>query len=368
MQKDTNAALAAGTQERVKNQKAIQAKRILIGVDVHLRSYFAARKVDNAAVGVVSRFKSQEELLLYVEKQKAYAQEVVVLYETGPLGYTLYRALKAAGVSCYVCAPDSSQQQSKRRKNDAIDARTLTGNLFNYLSGNPKALQLVRIPTEEQERVRLKSRQHDQLVKERKRLAAQGNSLLLAQGYGSWKNWWRPRAFSRLSQLIPEWIKQLLISWVDVLRSLDQTIAKSKVMLAQSYRGPRPKGAGAASLFQLGSEVLDWGLYTNRRQPGCLAGMVPSEWSSGGSQRQGPITKVGVPAIRRIITEMVWRIILFQPQYGPVQKWKPVLEGPNRALKKKAVVAIGRQLMVDLWQLHTGRASAQELNLIMMEG
>jgi len=42
-----------------------------------------------------------------------------------------------------------------------------------------------------------------------------------------------------------------LISWVDVLRSLDQTIAKSKVLLAKSYRGPRPKGAGAASLFQL---------------------------------------------------------------------------------------------------------------------
>ena len=41
--------------------------------------------------------------------------------------------------------------------------------------------------------------------------------------------------------------------------------------------------------------------------------MVPSEWSTGDSQRLGSITKVGVPAIRRIITEMVWRIVLFQP-------------------------------------------------------
>src|SRR5258707_7761319 len=104
------------------------------------------------------------------------------------------------------------------------------------------------------------------------------------------------------------------------------------------------------------------------RKIGCLTGMVPSEWSTGNGQRLGSITKVGVPAIRRIITEMVWRMILFQPQYKAVQKWRAVLEGSNRGLKKKAVVAIGRQLMVDLWRLQTGRISAQELNLIMVEG
>ena len=59
-------------------------------------------------------------------------------------------------------------------------------------------------------------------------------------------------------------------------------------------------------------------------------------------------------------------MILFQPQYKPVQKWQEVLRGTNRALKKKAVVAIARQLMVDLWRLQTGRLSAQELNLIMV--
>jgi hypothetical protein len=50
-----------------------------------------------------------------------------------------------------------------------------------------------------------------------------------------------------------------------------------------------------------------------------------------------------------------------------VQKWQEVL-GTNRTLKKKAVVAIGRQLIVDLWRLQTGRASAQQLNLVMIGG
>ena len=43
---------------------------------------------------------------------------------------------------------------------------------------------------------------------------------------------------------------------------------------------------------------------------------------------------------------MVWRIIQFQPQYPPVQKWQKVFGGTNRTLKKKAVVAIGRQLII----------------------
>jgi transposase len=151
-------------------------------------------------------------------------------------------------------------------------------------------------------------------------------------------------------------------------KKLDEKIRAAKAALAKGCSGPRPKGAGAVSLVQLGAEVLDWQLYTNRRKIGCLAGMVPSEWSTGDSQWQGSITKVGVPAIRRIITEMVWRIILFQPQYQAVQKWREVLRGTNRALKKKAVVAIGRQLMVDLWRLHTGKATAEHLGLVMIGG
>lgn len=352
----------------LKDRKALKAKQILIGADVHLRSYQAARKVENLAVGPVMRFRSEPEFLLYVSKQLELAEEVVVVYEAGPLGYSLYRKLVELGAKCFVCAPDSSQQKRKRRKNNQIDTRILTSNLFNYINGNEAALPLGRVPTEAQEQARLVSRHHDQLVEERKRIGARGNALLLSQGFGSWKNWWRPKTFSHLSRVVPNWILELLENWVDLLRALDEKIRRAKAALAKRCSGPRPKGAGAASLVQLQSEVLDWDLYSNRRKIAGLAGMVPSEWSTGDNQRRGSITKVGVPAIRRITTEMVWRIILFQPQYHPVQKWREVLNGTNKALKKKAVIAIGRQLIVDLWRLQTGKATAQELKLVMIGG
>jgi transposase len=349
-----------------KGQKASKAKQIAIGIDVHLKSYQAARKIDNGAVGVAQNFRSKEALLLYLGKQLEQAEQVVVVYEAGPLGYTLYRELKAMGLECVVCAPHSAEQKRTRRKNNTIDARTLTSNLSNYLNGNQHSLALVRVPTPEQEQARCGSRNHDWLVAERKRIGARGNSLLLSQGYGSWSNWWRAKSFERLSKSVAPWVVELLASWVSVLRELDKKILEVKLSLAKACQGPRPKGAGALSLVQLEAELLDWNLYPNRRKLSCLTGMVPSEWSTGNTQRLGAITKVGVPALRRIITEMVWRFILFQPQYQAVQKWRSVLESTNRALKKKALVAIGRQLMVDLWRLKTGRITAPELNLIMV--
>jgi hypothetical protein len=188
------------------SQREPKANRIALGVDAHLKSYQAARKIDNGAVGVAQSFRSKEALLLYGEKQREQAKEVVVLYEAGPLGYTLYRELKAKGIDCLVCAPRSGEQKRKRRKNNTIDARSLTSDLSNYLNGNEQVLQLVRVPSEAQEQARIESRQQDALVEERKRIAAMGNSLLLSQGYGSWSNWWRPKAFERLSKQVAGWI------------------------------------------------------------------------------------------------------------------------------------------------------------------
>src|SRR6201984_1578096 len=124
------AAPAAGANQIRNSNKSAKAKRIWVGCDVHLRGYQAARKVDEGAIGVVDNFRSEEGLLLYIEKQRQQAEQVVVVYEAVPLGSTLYSKLSATGGLCYVCAPDSTQQRTKRRKNNQIDARSLTSKLF----------------------------------------------------------------------------------------------------------------------------------------------------------------------------------------------------------------------------------------------
>ena len=57
-------------------------------------------------------------------------------------------------------------------------------------------------------------------------------------------------------------------------------------------------------------------------------------------------------------------MVRFQPQYPPVQKRLAILSKGSRAsgaVRKKAIVAVARRLVVDLWRLHTGRSTAEQL-------
>jgi len=146
---------------------------------------------------------------------------------------------------------------------------------------------------------------------------------------------------------------------------LDQQIAQRKKELAQSVKEALPKGFGAQSMEQLDRELGDYHRFHNRRKIGCFGGFVPREYSTGPTQRLGSITKVGSPRIRTLIIEMVWRLLLFQPNYAPIVQWDEALRGNNKALKKKAVVAVGRRLLIDIWKMRTGRTSAQALGLVL---
>ena len=65
--------------------------------------------------------------------------------------------------------------------------------------------------------------------------------------------------------------------------------------------------------------------------------------------------------------EAAWRLVRFQPNYKPIIKWNEVLRRgalATGAARKKAIVAVARQLAVDLWRVRTGRVSAEQLGLI----
>ena len=343
---------SAHTESESKNndQKQVKAKQIFLGIDAHLVSNQVARKKDNGGIQGVQSF-SFEELLLFAQKQLSVAEEVYAVYEAGPLGYVLYRRLRELGIKALVCAPECLEQG--KRKHNKLDARKLTSRLYSYVQGDSEMLRVVRVPTPEQEQLRAQSRQHDQLVAMRKAIGAQGRALVLSQGYGMMKGaWWRPMAYSKRAAFLPEWIGAELEVWQANLRLLDVQIAQHKKELAQS-------------MVQLDREIGDYHRFANRRKVGCFGGFVPREHSTGKNQRLGSITKVGSPRIRTLIIEMVWRVVLFQPNYPPVVQWREVLSGSNKVLKKKAAVAVARRLLIDIWKMRTGRTTAQELGLIL---
>ena len=80
----------------------------------------------------------------------------------------------------------------------------------------------------------------------------------------------------------------------------------------------------------------------------------------------GAITKHGNPRLRRLMVEMAWRVTRFQPGYRGVRRWGPLLENRKASVgaRKKAIVALARQLAVDLWRIAIGRVQPQELGLL----
>ena len=67
------------------------------------------------------------------------------------------------------------------------------------------------------------------------------------------------------------------------------------------------------------------------------------------------------------MVELAWRVTRFQPDYRGVRRWGALLENrkASAAARKKAIVALARQLAVDLWRIATGRVQAEELGLLL---
>jgi transposase len=61
---------------------------------------------------------------------------------------------------------------------------------------------------------------------------------------------------------------------------------------------------------------------------------------------------------------MVWRLMKWQPLYGPVRRLASGQVKSKRA-KKRLVVMAARRLAIDLWRLETGQTTPEKLGLIM---
>jgi transposase len=335
---------------------------IKLGVDVHADSYRVVRQIDSATPQPAQKM-TPAQFLQFARRQRSLAQEVHSCYEAGPFGYGLHRQLLDLGVKNVVVRPQNWDELGRGIKTDKTDALALVQRLDRYVQGNTKALAVVTVPTPEQEQARVRTRHREQLQKDRQVHEAQGRSLLLSQGHRITGSWWKDPGWQVLQQRLPAWLVEVLENFRRLILCVDERLQQATVQI-QRQAPPQPKGFGALTRQTLGAEVLDWHRFTNRRQVASLTGMCPGVRASGLKSLSGSITKHGNPRLRRALIELAWRVTRFQPDYGPVVRWRPVLaQRQNRGARKKAIVAIGRRLAIDLWRIETGRCQAAELGL-----
>jgi len=337
---------------------------IKLGIDVHQHFCVVVEQVGGNNPKPPQRFR-KEAFLPWAAKLKNQGKQVHAVYEACGFGFGLQRQLSALGIDCHVVCPQKLDERNRRVKTDGLDAKALCLKLDRFVQGNGDALARVRVPSEQEEQQRAIHRQREQLVKARKRLEAQGRSLMVNHGMEPIQQWWKGRAFAQLQ--VPAWMKELLATSQPILLALEQKIKTLTLQLQNAAQPNQPRGFGALTSVVIDREIGDWQRFSNRRRVGSYTGLCPGESSSGDTRLQSCVTKHGNPRLRAALVEAAWRLVRFQPNYRPIIKWRATLSKgtlATRAARKKAIVAVARQLAVDLWRIRTGRVRAQELGLI----
>jgi transposase len=333
-----------------------------LGLDVHAASIMVARQLEGLNPQPPQKL-AVGKFLAWVEEQLKGGYQVFSCYEAGPTGYWLHRKLEQLGVTNYVVCPSKLDSRGKGVNTDKTDALELLVRLDRYVAGNKKAFSIVQVPTQAQEQKRALSRQRDQLRRKRLSFAAQGRMLLLGQGFRQSNSWWQGSRWDQLKTQVPAWLLEPLESFRRVIEFVDQEVRTLTARIAQEAPKQLPKGMGALTHEVIEREMKDWKNFRNRRQVGSYSGLTGGVSGSGEQSADLSITKAGNRRLSSCLIECAWRLVLRQPGYWLVKKWRGVLLNPKAHLRrrKQAIVAFARQLLIDLWKWKTGRATPEEL-------
>ena len=229
-------------------------------------------------------------------------QEVHVVYEAGPTGYGLQRALAARGYRCEVIAPSLIPKRAGDRiKTDRRDGLHLAQ------CSRAGELRAVWIPEPEDEAIRDVARAREDAVDSRTQARHQLKAFLLRQGvrYGVGKSAWTKAFYLWLSEqrFGAGGAHTAYTEYLLAVQAADQRVQRLTVALEASIKDWRFEPAVAAlralrgidtvSAIGLIAEIGDLRRFDHPRKLMGYLGLVPSEHSSGDRVARGSITKTG---------------------------------------------------------------------------
>jgi len=322
-----------------------QGIKLYVGLDVHKDSIaIAVAEAGRSAGRVVGQIVHDVPKLLKALARLGEPGALHVVYEAGPTGYGLQRALSAKGYRCEVIAPSLiPKRPGDRIKTDGRDCLRLA-----ELS-RAGELRAVWIPTAGDEAIRDLSRAREDAVNSRTQARHQLKAFLLRHEirYGGKSAW--TKAFHR-------WLGELNFGDANsqtafteyhlAVQAADQRLERLTQALTASVAGWRfepvvqalqaLRGIDKVSAISLVAEIGDFARFDHPRKLMAYLGLVPSEHSSGDRLRRGSITKTGNAHARRLLTEAAWNY-RFSPRIGrAAQARQENLSEPIKAIAWKA--------------------------------
>jgi transposase len=115
-------------------------------------------------------------------------------------------------------------------------------------------------------------------------------------------------------------------------------------------RLPTLRGIGPIGTWTLATEIFGWREIKNRRQLGGLVGLVPAPYQSGDSAHDQGITRAGNKHVRRLMVQLAWSWIRYQPDSALTQWYQGKFGRGSRRLRRIGIVALARRLLIALWR------------------
>jgi transposase len=352
-----------------------------VGLDVHADSIAVAVAEPSGEVRSFGIITNRSEAIRKLMHKLGPAEQLRVCYEAGPTGYVLYWQLTALGVRCEVIAPTLVPVKAGDRvKTDRRDAMKLA-------RGD---LTPVWVPDAAHEALRDLVRAREAAKRDQLRARHRLVKFLLRSG------WQRPEHLKTAwSKPHLEWIKTKVhfaqpaqeVALADYVHEVEHVAMRLErldraIQDAARLAPPRMRAVIAAlqalrgvaeiAAVTIVAELGEISRFRTPRQLMAYSGLVPSEYSSGATRRQGSITKTGNAHLRRVIVEAAWAYqfrawlggYLLKRQVGLSPEIKDIAWKAQNRLhlryrkflargknKPQIVTAVGRELLGFIWAI-----------------
>jgi transposase len=288
-----------------------------VGLDVHADTIAVAiceSRGDGRSLGTIP---NRPESIRKLVKRLEPVSTLRVCYEAGPTGYALYWQLTGLDVQCEVVAPTLVPVKAGDRvKTDRRDAEKLAR---SYRSGD---LTAVWVPDGAHEALRDVVRAREAAKKDQLRAKHRLSKFLLRHGRRppEGTNAWTGKYWNWLSTVRFEHTAQeatLLDYRTEVERAADRLDRLEKAIDEAVQDAPAQmkavidalqalRGIAKITATTMVTEVGNFSRFAKPNQLMGYGGLVPSEFSTGNSRRQGAITKTGNAHLRRVLVEAAW--------------------------------------------------------------
>lgn len=358
-----------------------------VGLDVHADTIAVAvaesgRDGEVRSLGLIpNRLESVRKLVQKLGGPKG----LQVCYEAGPTGYALYWQLTKLDVECEVIAPSLiPSKPGDRVKTDRRDAVKLAR---CYRAGE---LTTVWVPDQSHEALRDLVRAREAAKKDQLRARNRLGKFLLRAGrrpstalkaWGTeYMTWVRALKFEHVAQqaTMVDYLGEIdhVAARIERLEEAIEEAVKQAPLAMREVIDALQALRGLAKLTAT-TIAVELGYFTRFERPKKLmayVGSTPSEYSTGGSRRQGAITKTGNAHVRRVLYEVAWSYRhrpalskdLKQRQRGlPTEIVEIGWKAQHRLHRRyealvakgkphcKVVTAIGRELLGFIWAIAT---------------